>query len=87
MKFGMPTLIENKDLEETALLCKELELDFIELDIHDAVGDKNHLTLGIGEINLDERLKIAENHGCRCVIETKTLEALRESVKWINKLK
>lgn len=50
--------------------------------IHDAVGNRNHLTLGSGEINLKERLKLAEKYGCRCVIETKTIEALRESVKY-----
>ena len=55
--------------------------------IHDAIGSKNHLTLGSGEILLEERLKIAEKYGCRCVVETKTIEALRESVKWINILK
>lgn len=54
--------------------------------IHDAAGDRNHLTLGSGEINLKERFKIAEKYSCRCVIETKTVEALRESVKWINKV-
>ncbi len=48
--------------------------------IHDAVGNKNHLTLGSGEINLAERLKTAEKYGCTCVIETKTIEALRESI-------
>lgn len=53
--------------------------------IHDAVGCKNHLTLGSGEINLKERLKIAEEYSCRCVIETKTITALRESVKYMEK--
>ncbi len=33
-----------------------------------------NLTLVSGEINLKERLKIAEEYGCRCVIETKTIE-------------
>lgn len=53
--------------------------------IHDAAGNKNHLPIGSGEINLMERLKIAERYGCRCVIETKTIEALRESVKYMNR--
>ncbi|MBH1940088.1 sugar phosphate isomerase/epimerase [Mobilitalea sibirica] len=53
--------------------------------IHDAVGDKNHLTLGSGDINLKERIKIANEYNCRCVIETKTIEALRKSVKWLQK--
>lgn len=36
-------------------------------------------------INLKERLKIAEEYDCRCVIETKTIEALRESVKYMER--
>ena len=31
MDFGMPTLIENKDLGENIALCKELDLQFVEL--------------------------------------------------------
>lgn len=34
MDFGMPTLIENKDLEENISLCKELGLQFIELNMN-----------------------------------------------------
>jgi sugar phosphate isomerase/epimerase len=51
--------------------------------IHDALGRKNHLTLGTGEINLTERIKVAKACDCRCVIETKTIKALKESVAWI----
>jgi sugar phosphate isomerase/epimerase len=69
------------DVDEPFLLKHEDKLGHFH--IHDAVGSKNHLTLGTGEINLRERLRIAEKHGCRCVIETKTIEALKESVKYI----
>ncbi len=34
MKIGMPTLIENSDLRENITLCKELGLDFIELNMN-----------------------------------------------------
>ena len=34
MDFGMPTLIEHNNLEETAALCHELGLDFIELNMN-----------------------------------------------------
>ena len=34
MDFGIPTLIENKNLEETVSLCKELGLQFIELNMN-----------------------------------------------------
>lgn len=53
--------------------------------IHDGLGNKNHQTLGTGEINLEQRLGIAKACGCRCVVETKTIQALRESVGWLKK--
>ncbi|KQX68022.1 hypothetical protein [Paenibacillus sp. Root444D2] len=34
MKLGMPTLIEFKTLEQNVDLCKELGLDFIELNMN-----------------------------------------------------
>lgn len=34
LEFGMPTLIENCTLEENVALCRELELDFIELNMN-----------------------------------------------------
>ena len=51
--------------------------------IHDGLENKNHQTLGTGEIDLHQRLGIARECGCRCVVETKTVEALRESVLWL----
>lgn len=55
--------------------------------VHDGkeIPPKNHLALGDGEINLAERLKLAEECNARCVIETKTVEALEQSVAWIKK--
>ena len=52
--------------------------------IHDGSGRQNHLPLGTGEINLASRLGLAAVNGCRCVVETKTVQALRESVEWLN---
>ena len=34
MQFGMPTLIENKTLEDNVNLCKSLGLKFIELNMN-----------------------------------------------------
>ncbi len=34
MKLGMPTLIELNTLEDNAKLCKELGLDFIEINMN-----------------------------------------------------
>lgn len=50
------------------------------MHIHDACGNKNHLALGNGEINIKEKLKLAKEHNCTCVLETKTIVGLKESV-------
>lgn len=55
----------------------------IHMHIHDAKGEKNHLVLGSGEINLQERFEVAKDNGCRCVIETKTIYALKKSVEYL----
>lgn len=44
---------------------------------------QNHLPLGEGEIDLASRIQKAQDCNARCVLETKTIEALRRSVKWI----
>ena len=59
----------------------------IHFHIHDGseVPPKNHLALGDGEIDLEERLRLAEERNARCVLETKTIEALKKSVSWLKK--
>lgn len=47
---------------------------------HDALGRRNHLALGDGEIDLRSRFDLARRHNARIVLETKTIEALRTSV-------
>jgi sugar phosphate isomerase/epimerase len=58
----------------------------IHFHIHDGseVPPRNHLALGDGEIDLKERLSLAEQRNARCVLETKTIEALKKSVLWLN---
>lgn len=58
----------------------------IHFHIHDGseTPPGNHLALGDGDIDLIERLRFAENRNARCVLETKTVEALRQSVKWLS---
>jgi sugar phosphate isomerase/epimerase len=50
------------------------------MHIHDAIGMKNHLAVGTGEIDLKDKIALAKECGCRCVLETKTIEGLTESV-------
>lgn len=55
--------------------------------IHDGSENppKNHLALGDGEIDLKNRLELAADRHARCVLETKTIEALRRSVEWLRR--
>lgn len=48
--------------------------------IHDALGNKCHLTLGEGAADWRKYLALAEDLGCRAVIETKTVAGLEASV-------
>lgn len=54
--------------------------------IHDGKENppKNHLALGDGDLDIMKRLETAEKCNAGCVLETKTIEALRRSVQWID---
>lgn len=72
-----------EDVDEPFFMEHEDRL--LHFHIHDARGKKNHQTLGTGEIDLFQRLELAKKHHCRCVVETKTIAALQESIEWIHK--
>ncbi len=55
------------------------------IHLHDARGKKNHLTLGTGEINIEKYISFANKHNCRVVLETKTVDGLKQSVEWLKK--
>lgn len=59
----------------------------VHFHIHDGseAPPRNHLALGDGEINLRERLRFAESRNGRCVLETKTIDALEKSVAWLRR--
>lgn len=57
------------------------------MHVHDAFEKRDHLPLGEGKINLHGRLKAAEEAGCRCVVEVKTSDALKDSVLWLKENK
>ena len=54
----------------------------VHFHIHDGTEQppRNHLALGDGEIDLSARLRLAAGKHCRCVLETKTMQALEQSV-------
>lgn len=56
MVFGMPTLIETNSLEECAALCKELQLDFIELNM-------NLPQYQLDQIDVTKFTEIADKYG------------------------
>lgn len=57
--------------------------------IHDGVAEsesqkgRNHLALGDGEIDISERILLARARNARCVLETKTIDALKKSVSYL----
>lgn len=53
------------------------------MHIHDATSNKNHLPLGKGEIDIKEKINLAIKNNCTCVLETKTIEGLKESVQYL----
>ena len=59
--------------------------DLAHMHIHDAVGPHNHLPVYTGELDINDRLNVARDKGCSCVIEVKTLDGLVESIKNIKK--
>ena len=55
------------------------------IHLHDAEGRKNHLALGTGEMDIKKYINLANEQNCRMVLETKTVDGLKQSVKWIMK--
>lgn len=53
------------------------------MHLHDAEGRKNHLALGTGELDVQKYLTLAEECKCRIVLETKTIDGLKDSVKYL----
>ncbi len=53
------------------------------MHMHDGRGKSVHLALGDGEMDVPYFLRLAEAHGCRVVLETKTVAALEKSVGWL----
>ena len=54
------------------------------MHMHDAKNRKNdHLCLGAGEIDIPRYIRMADEHDCTVVLETKTEPGLRGSVRWL----
>ena len=72
------------NVDENFLMERQSRL--VHFHIHDSLGERNHLTLGTGEIDLLQRINIASANHCRCVVETKTIQSLQQSVCWLKKM-
>lgn len=70
--------------DEPAILGRKDKL--FHFHFHDAEGRKNHLPLGTGEIDLQKYWRIAAECGSRIVLETKTVEGLKQSVDWVKEV-
>lgn len=79
--IGHSKAIHEKD--EPFILAHQDRL--IHFHIHDGTEapPRNHLALGDGQIDLLDRLRLAQSQHARCVLETKTIEALESSVTWL----
>ncbi len=53
------------------------------MHIHDAAEKKDHLALGFGELDVGKYFSLADECNCRVVLETKTIDGLRDSVNWV----
>lgn len=53
------------------------------IHLHDAEGRKNHLALGTGEMDIQKYLGLAKEQNFRVVLETKTIDGLKQSVEWL----
>ena len=86
-KFGLTWDIGHSKAthEKDVPFLMEHQEKLIHFHIHDGTETppRNHLALGDGEIHLTERLRTAEKSHARCVLETKTVQALKQSVQWL----
>ena len=95
MQFGMPTLIENRTLEDNALVCAELGLSFVELNMnfpeYQTEGlEQTEKLIQTAEkygvyytIHLDENLNVADFNG---LVAAAYFETVRRTIEAAKKL-
>ena len=63
---------------------RERSSRLMHMHMHDAKGTRqDHQPLGQGEMDIPGYLALAEETGCTVLLEVKTVEGLRSSVRWI----
>ena len=80
----MEASLSESDLSSASIILEHQDR-LLHFHVHDGseYPAKNHLALGDGEIDIAGRLQLAEINRARCVLETKTIEALKHSVQWL----
>ncbi len=68
-------------MDEPVILDRGTHLHHMHM--HDVQNGKDHQPLGTGELDACKYLGLAEKHGCRVVLETKTISGLRQTVQWL----
>jgi hypothetical protein len=55
------------------------------MHLHDEIPEqhRDHLPIGAGELDISSYLDLAREHKCRVLLETKTVEGLKQSVTWL----
>lgn len=72
------------DMDESFILAHKDRLTHFH--IHDCVeGKKDHRTLGTGVLDVKRYLALAEELCCTAVVETKTVDSLKQSMDWIRR--
>ena len=73
----------SNDFQQQPLIERHIDR-LSHMHLHDYSKTRgDHLLLGEGELDLVKYLDIAEKHNCRVVLETKTIDGLRQSVNWL----
>ncbi len=55
------------------------------IHLHDAQDKNNHMSLGTGSVDIKKYIEMAQRNNCTVVLETKTTDALKKSVEWLQK--
>ena len=72
-----------KEIDKSFIFAHQDKLSHFHIHDGSENPQRDHLALGDGEIDLLERLNMAKICNARCVLETKTIEVLKQSVEWL----
>lgn len=82
LTFDIGHNAKNNSSDERVIMEKSDKL--CHMHCHDVLDNKDHLSLGSGELNIKNYIMIAKQHNCRVVLEIKTVDGLKESIKWLD---